>query len=82
MEKGNNKEITKERHLRDSIPGKEIINHRWKHHLQNTRDSRKNVRYRKYFRKHWNNRQRKCEKQNSPNPKESINSIPQPNDTN
>jgi uncharacterized protein YlxW (UPF0749 family) len=31
-----------------------------KHHQQNTRDKRENLRFRRYRRKHWHNSQRKC----------------------
>ena len=69
MEKGNNKEITNGENPRDRKPGEKIRNHRWKHHQPKTRDSKKNLRCRKYFRKHWNNSQRKWKIQKSPNPK-------------
>ena len=65
MEKGNNKEITKGDNPRDRKPGKVI----GKHHQQKTRDSRENLRCRKYFRKHWHNSQRKCKMQNPHNQK-------------
>jgi hypothetical protein len=49
----NNKEIT----IKGENPGvrkprKEISSHRCKHHQQNTRDRRQNLRCRRYHRKH------------------------------
>jgi hypothetical protein len=60
----NNKEI-----LKGDNPGhgkcrKEIRSHRCKHHQQNTRDRRQNLRFRRYHRKHQHNSQKKA-----PNPK-------------
>ena len=48
----NNKEITKGDYSRDRKPRKEIKSHRCKHHQQNTRDRRENLRGRRYHRNH------------------------------
>jgi hypothetical protein len=48
----NNKEITKGVNLGARKPRKGIWNHRCKHHQQNTRDRRQNLRSRRYHRKH------------------------------
>jgi hypothetical protein len=46
--KRNNKEITKVDNPGDRIPRKEIRSHRCKHHQQNTRDIRENLRCRRH----------------------------------
>jgi hypothetical protein len=48
----NNKEITKGDNPAVRKPMKEIRSHTCKHHQQNTRDRRENIRYRRYHRKH------------------------------
>jgi hypothetical protein len=48
----NNKEITKGDDSGVRKPRKEIRSHRCKHHQQNTRDRRENLRFRRYHRKH------------------------------
>jgi hypothetical protein len=48
----NNKETTKGDNPGVRKPRKEIRSHRCKHHLQNTRDRRQNLRGRRYHRKH------------------------------
>jgi hypothetical protein len=48
----NNKEITKRDNSGDRKPRKEIRSQRCKHHQKNTRDRRKNLRCRRYHRKH------------------------------
>jgi hypothetical protein len=65
----NNKEITKGDNHGDRKPRKEIKSHRCKHHQQNTRDRRENLRCRRYHRKHRHNSQRKHNMQKAPNPK-------------
>jgi hypothetical protein len=65
----NNKESTKGDNPRIRKPRKKIKSHRCKPHQQNTRDRRKNLRCRRYHRKHWHNSERKCKKQKAPNPK-------------
>jgi hypothetical protein len=46
------KEITKGDNPGDRKPRKEIRNHRSKHHQQNTRDRRENLRCKRHHRKH------------------------------
>jgi hypothetical protein len=48
----NNKKITKGDNTRVRKPMKEIRSHRYKHHQQNTRDRRENLRGRRYHRKY------------------------------
>jgi hypothetical protein len=48
---------------------KEIRKSRCKHQQQNTRDGRKNLKCRRFHRKHGNNNQRKCKMQKDPNSK-------------
>jgi hypothetical protein len=48
---------------------KDIRTPRCKHHQQNTRDRRANLRCRRYHRKHWHNSQRKCKRLKAPNSK-------------
>ena len=48
----NNKEITKGDNSGDRKSRKEIRSHRCKHHQQNTRDRRENLRNRRFHRKH------------------------------
>ena len=48
----NKKEITKEDNPVDRTPTKEIMVHKGKHHQQNTRDRKQNLRCRRYQRKH------------------------------
>jgi hypothetical protein len=48
----NNKEIAKGDNPGDRKPWKEIRSHTCKHHQQNTRDRRENLRCRRYHRKH------------------------------
>jgi hypothetical protein len=50
-------------------PRKEIWNNRSKHQKQNTRDGRKNLRYRRCHREHGHNNQRKCKMKKGPNSK-------------
>jgi hypothetical protein len=45
----NNKEITKVNNCEDIKPRKEKRSHRQKHHPQNTRDRRENLRCRRYL---------------------------------
>jgi hypothetical protein len=52
MEKETNKEITKGDNPGDRKPTKVIRSRRCKHHKQNTRDRRENLRWRRYHRKH------------------------------
>jgi hypothetical protein len=52
MEKEIIKKITKGDNTGDIKPRKEIRSHRCKHHQQNTRDRRENLRCRRYHRKH------------------------------
>ena len=47
---------------------------RGKHHQQKTRDRRKNLRCRRYHRKHRHSSQRQCKMQKDPNPKHPRNS--------
>ena len=47
-----NEEITKGDNTGDIKPRKENSSHSCKHHQQNTRDKRENLRYRRYHRKH------------------------------
>jgi hypothetical protein len=47
---------------RDRNPRKEIRSHRCKHHQQNTRDGRENLKCRRFHRKHGHNNHRKCKK--------------------
>jgi hypothetical protein len=56
------KGITKGDNSGDRKPREEIKSHRCKHHQQNTRDGRENLRYRRFHRKHEHNSQRKCKK--------------------
>ena len=65
----NNKEITKGDNPGDRKPRKEIRSHRCKHHQQNTRDRRENLRCRRFHREHGHNNQRKCKMQKDPNSK-------------
>ena len=65
----NNKEITKRDNFGDRNPRKEISSHRCKHHQQNTRDVRENLRCRRFHREHRHNNQRKCKMQKDPNSK-------------
>jgi hypothetical protein len=62
----NNKVITKGDSPVDRKPRKEIRGQRCKYHQHNTRE---NLRFRRYHRKHWYNSQRKCKMQKGPNPK-------------
>jgi hypothetical protein len=48
----NNKEITKGDHPGVRKPRKEIRSQKCKHHQQNTRNGRENLRCRRYHRKH------------------------------
>jgi hypothetical protein len=48
----NNKKIIKGDKSRDRKPTKEVRSHRCKHHQQNTRDRRENLRCKRYHRKH------------------------------
>jgi hypothetical protein len=50
--KGNNKETIKRDNPGVRKPRKEIRSHRCKHHQQNTKDKRENLRCRRYLRKH------------------------------
>jgi hypothetical protein len=54
----------------DRNPRKEIRNHRCKHHQQNTRDGRENLRCRRFHREHGQNNQRKYKMQKDPNLKQ------------
>ena len=51
-ENRNNKEITQGDNPGDIKPRKEIRSYRSKHHQQNKKDRRENLRYRRYHRKH------------------------------
>jgi hypothetical protein len=51
---------------------KEIWNHRYQHHQQNTRDGRENLRCRRFYREHRHNNQRKCKMQKDPNSSGSL----------
>ena len=53
--------------------GKKIRNHRCEHQKQNTRDGRKNLRWRRFYREHGHNNQRKCKIQKDPNPRHPEN---------
>ena len=64
----NNKEITKGDNPGVRKPRKEIRSHRCKHHKQNTRDRRENLRCRRFHREHRTNNQRKWKMQKDPNP--------------
>ena len=46
---------------------KEIRSHRCKHHQQNIRDGRENLRCRRFHREHQHNNQTKCKMQKDPN---------------
>jgi hypothetical protein len=65
----NNTENPKGDNSGDRNPKKDIRNHRCEHQQQNTRDGRKNLRCRRFYRKHRHNNQRKCKIQKYPNPK-------------
>ena len=65
----NNKEKPKWDSSGDRKPRKEIMNHRWEHKQQNTRDRRENLRCRRFHREHGHNNQRKCKMQKDPNSK-------------
>jgi hypothetical protein len=62
----NNKEITRWNNSGDRKLRKDIRSHRRKHHQQNTRDRRENLRSRRYHRKHWHNSQRMCKMKKAP----------------
>jgi hypothetical protein len=58
--------------------------HRFKHHQQNTRDRRENLRCRRYHGKHWHNSQRKYKMQKASNEKhqEIQDTMKRPNNKN
>jgi hypothetical protein len=62
------KKITKRDNTGDRKPRKEIRSHRCKHHQQNIRDRRENLRCRRYHRKRYSS-YRKCKKLKAPNQK-------------
>jgi hypothetical protein len=70
----NNKEITKGENSGDRNTRKEIRSHICKHHQQNIRDGRKNLRCRRFHRKHGHNNQRTCKMQKDSNKKHPGNS--------
>ena len=68
------KKIKKKERTKRDKPGerklrKEIRSQRCKHHQQNTRDRRENLKCRRYHRKHWHISQSKCKVQKAPNPR-------------
>ena len=63
------KDTTKGDSSGDRKPRKEVRSYRCKHHQQNTRDRRENLRCRRFHRKHLHNNQRKWKMQKDPNSK-------------